>query len=82
MKYDELHTDPETIPKSDMKRLADHIEEYITVLEEVMIIPEDTMNRHGDEIKESLELTKKLIKKLRKGDTSVFKDEEEWENII
>lgn len=73
--------DPENITKSDMNKLAEHIEEYIDMLEEVMIIPSDMKEEHGKRIEKALEVSKKLIKKLRKGDSSVFKDAEDW-NLI
>ena len=73
--------DPENITKSDMNKLAEHIEEYIDMLEEVMIIPSDMKEEHGKRIEKALEVSKKLVKKLRKGDSSVFKDAEDW-NLI
>ena len=66
--------DPESVSKEDMKKLAEHIEEYIEQLKSVMIIPDDVAAEHGDEIVEGLKRTKKLISKLKKGDRSVFKD--------
>ena len=78
---DRNNFDPENITKSDMNKLADHIEEYIDMLEEVMIIPSDMKEEHGKRIEKALEVSKKLIKKLRKGDSSVFKDAEDW-NLI
>lgn len=77
-----MEVDPENIRQSDMDRLADAIETYLHELESVMIIPEDLLEDHGDEMKRSITLTKKLIKKLRKGDRSVFKDPEDWNNVI
>ena len=77
-----MEVDPENIRQSDMDRLADAIETYLYELESVMIIPEDLLEDHGDEMKRSISLTKKLIKKLRKGDRSVFKDPEDWNNVI
>ena len=77
-----MEVDPENIRQSDMDRLADAIETYLHELESVMIIPEDLLEDHGDEMKRSISLTKKLIKKLRKGDCSVFKDPEDWNNVI
>ena len=77
-----MEVDPENIRQSDMDRLADAIETYLNELESVMIIPEDLLEDHGDEMKRSISLTKKLIKKLRKGDHSVFKDPEDWNNVI
>lgn len=73
--------DPDDISKSSMNKLADHIEEYINMLEEVMIIPSDMMEDHEKRINKALEVSRKLIKKLRKGDSSVFKDAEDW-NVI
>lgn len=66
--------DPENVSKDDMKKLAEHIEEYIEQLESVMIIPDDIADEYGKQIEEGLKRTKKLISKLKKGDRSVFKD--------
>lgn len=73
--------DPENITKDDMNELAKHIEDYINLLQEVMIIPPDLLDEHGKRIKRAIEVCEKLIKKLRKGDSSVFKDPEDW-NLI
>lgn len=70
------------ISKEDMKKLANHIENYIDVLEHVMIIPDGVIKDQQDQIKQGIKTSKKLIEKLRKGDKSVFKDEDEFENII
>ena len=70
--------DPDNIKKDDMIKLADAIDEYISLLTEVMVIPDDIERKYGDRIEESIAISKKLIKKLRKGDKSVFKDEDEW----
>lgn len=74
--------DPRDIRREDMEFLAQHIQEYLELLEEVMIIPDEIMDEHGDEIKEGIKRTKKLIEKLKKGDRSVFKDEDEWNSIL
>ena len=74
--------DPENISKSDMNKLADHIEEYMDTLKEVMIIPQDMMDDHGKRINKALEVSEKLVKKLRKGDSSVFKDMEDCNDIL
>ena len=71
---------PETITRADMKKLADHIEEYVMVLQEVMIIPEEIMHKE-EEIKHAIKIVNKLIKKLRKGDKNVFKDADEWNSL-
>jgi hypothetical protein len=61
---------------ADMKLLANIIDEYIMVLEEVMIIPEEII-RDKEEKDEAMKLVKKIIKKLRAGDKSVFNDNNE-----
>lgn len=66
------------IRQSDMNKLADAIDEYTIVLQKIMIIPEDIEKECGSQIREGIKRTNKLIKKLRKGDKDVFKDEDEW----
>lgn len=66
--------DPDNISKTDMNLLADHIEGYLDLLKEVMIIPDELYDKHHKRINESIKRTQQLIKKLRKGDMSVFKD--------
>ena len=75
-----MHDDTVHISKGDMIRLAEHIEDYLEIFMEVFIIPDQLLNRE-DEIYDSIKTVKKLIKKLRKGDTSVFDDEEDIEFI-
>lgn len=70
--------DPDDVRQEDLDMLADHFEEYINMLNEMMIIPDEIMDSQRKQIKEGIEITKKLIKKLRKGDLSVFKDSDEW----
>jgi len=65
--------DPENITKDDMKQLAEHINEYLDVLEEVMVIPEELI-KDEELIKAALKRSRKLVRKLREGDKSVFKD--------
>lgn len=72
--YDKDGFDPNNVDKKEMIKLADHIEEYLDLFKEVMIIPDEIYREHGDKIKESIKRTEQLIKKLRKGDRSVFKD--------
>ena len=74
--------DIHNISQADLDRLADALENYITELKRVMVIPRDIEEEHGDKIRESIHGVQKLIKKLRKGDTSVFKDPEEWNMLI
>lgn len=59
--------------KDEMNTLAQHIEDYLEIFLEVFIIP-DYLREQEDKIYESIQTVKKLIKKLRKGDTSVFND--------
>ncbi len=76
-----MHThnfNPNNITKDDMKRLAEAIKAYVDELENVMVIPDDLVDKYEDEIKEGIKRTRKLIKKLEHGDKSVFKDEDEW----
>lgn len=70
--------DPNNIRQSDMDKLANAIEEYIHVLEDIMVIPQDIKKKYGKDIEAGLSESKKLIKKLRKGDKDVFKSEDEW----
>lgn len=66
--------DPKHADKSDMKRLATGLRKYLDLLDNVMVIPPDVQKKHGDRIEEGIRRTKKLIKKLEKGDKSIFKD--------
>ena len=74
--------DPDNISKEDMNRLADAIENYINLLEEIMIIPEEIIDECGDDVEEGIKRSKKLIKKLRNGDKSAFKDSDEWNSLL
>ncbi len=64
--------DPDNLDDESMKILAEHIEEYLKFLESIMIIPEEIQEKYGDRIQVSKKRVKKLIKRLKKGDTSVF----------
>jgi len=64
---------PEYATKDDMIQLADNINEYLDVLEEVMVIPEELI-KDEELIKAALKRSRKLVRKLRNGDKSVFKD--------
>lgn len=72
---------PEHITKQDMKLIADHLEDFIVVHDEIMIIPEELREKEST-IKDAKGMFKKLIKKLREGDVSVFKDMEDWNNVL
>lgn len=73
--------DPDNIRKGDMNRLAGAIEDYIDELENVMIIPDEILDSSEDKIREAIKRARKLIKKLRNGDKSVFKDSDEWNYV-
>lgn len=62
------NTVEKTLPK-----LGIEIEKYLKLFKKVMILPKKSKDKK--EIIDAIETTKKLIKKLKKGDTSVFKDE-------
>lgn len=70
--------DPNQLDRNQLASLANSIEEYLMLLEEVMIFPEE-LEGNKKEFMGAIKITKKLIKKLRDGDKSVFKsyDEEE-----
>ncbi len=72
--------DPEDISKEEMEKIAEMIEEYLNLLEDVMIIPEELYETHHERIEKGINVTKKLIKKLKKGDRSVFNDSSKWKN--
>lgn len=78
-----MHTfDPENITKEQMRYLADHIEGHVNYFESIMIIPDEIYNECKKEIDEGMKRAKKLIKKLRNGDKSVFKDIDDCNPII
>lgn len=69
-----IEFDPDNVSKDLCKKLASHLENYVSLLEEVMIFPKEMKEKDKMKMKDAVKTTKKLIKKLRKGDTSVFKD--------
>ena len=73
---------PNSYSRDDMKALAMVIENYLDALDDVIVIPEDVQKEHGDEIAAARRECRKLIKKLRAGDTSVFNDPEDWDSYI
>lgn len=64
LNVDELHD------KEFMKGMANALEDYLYALEEYIIIDGIT----EEEYDKAIETLKKLIKKLRKGDTSVYRE--------
>lgn len=79
MAYKEIF-DPDGISNQDMERLANSIETYLMMLEEVMVIPKSIRSKCENDIKNGIKITKKLVKKLRNHDRSVFKNKNEWDN--
>ncbi|MCM1215448.1 MAG: hypothetical protein NC548_13125 [Lachnospiraceae bacterium] len=73
--------DPDHITKEQMNFLADHIERYADELGSSFVIPNELRIEHEDQINEAMKRVRILIKKLRKGDTSVFKDEDEFNSL-
>lgn len=73
----EFTFDPDNVKQSDMNKLADAIEEYKDSLMTVMVIPDEVIKKDRKRLKNGFEVTEKLIKKLRKGDKSVFKEIDE-----
>ncbi len=73
--------DPNSITKNDMENLADGIEEYLDCLKDIIIFPDELKREVKPKMKRAMKTVEELIKKLRKGDKSVFKDEEEWTSI-
>ena len=71
-----MEFNPEDVRKKDCIKLASNIEEYLRVLREVMYIPEELRGKE-EHIHQAIKTCEKLIKKLYKGDTSVFK---EWDD--
>lgn len=64
------YIDPEDISRKDMDAIADAIEDYLEVFTDVMIIPKEI---DKGEVNDALHMCRKLVKKLRKGDKTVFK---------
>lgn len=62
------NTVEETLP-----RLGVEIEKYIKLFKKVMILPKESKEKK--EVIDAIKTAEKLIKKLKKGDTSVFNDE-------
>lgn len=62
-----------------MKKLSNHIREYLELFNEVMII-DGLTGKETRSINKAIETTTKLIKKLKKGDRSVFRDPDDEED--
>jgi len=64
------YIDPKDIDQKDLDILADAIEDYLSMFTDVMIIPKGIDKKN---VEEALDISRKLVKKLRKGDKNVFK---------
>lgn len=71
--------DIDDVSQEDMNKLANIIEEYIDEFEEIMIFPENFLEKHKRDMEVALKRSKQLVKKLRKGDRSVFKKSDRLE---
>ena len=68
----------DSFTKNDMRDFANHLEEYLELYQDCMVLPDDMPKRDKKMIKWAVHKVKELIKKLRKGDIEVFEDPEEY----
>ena len=73
--------DPNNCDQRHMNELAEILEEWLNVVEPSMIIPDDIVDDIGESVKEGKRRIRKLISKLRKGDKSVFVDDDEYSDL-
>lgn len=73
--YSKIHYDGDF--KKKMTKIADSLEEYVNYIKTYIIFN----NMTEDEYNEHIKIVEKLIKKLRKGDPSVF-NIDELNNIL
>ena len=74
--------DPNNCDQRQMNELAEILEEWLNVVEPSMIIPDDIVDDIGESVKEGKRRIRKLISKLRKGDKSVFVDDDEYRDDL
>ena len=79
-KMNHIYDETSHVRRRILELLAGHIERYQTELLSVLIIPEEVSERESD-IHDANLTVKKLIRKLKAGDSSVFKDPDDWEFI-
>lgn len=65
---------PDEISTGQMKRLAEHIEEYLDLFEHIMVVPPELIKERRNVIDPSIKTVRQLIKKLKNGDKGVFRD--------
>ena len=67
--------DPEHISRDTLNKLADHLESFLKLITEIRVAPPEIEKTYGKRIIEGDKRTRKLIKKMRKGETeSIFKE--------
>lgn len=70
------------VSKKDMNLLADSIENFLDFSEDIIIYRRDLDEKLVERLKRGRAYTRDtIIKKLRKGDKSLFKDEDEWVHL-
>ena len=74
--YDSGIVSVDNITRREMSEFADHLEEYLELYLDCMVMPNDMPKRDKKMIKWAIHKVKELIKKLRKGDIEVFDDYE------
>ena len=72
--YDEF--DPDDLTKNQLEQFADHLDNYLEMFQDVMVIPKELLDKEK-EMDIAIGLVKELISKLKKGKKSVFKDMDE-----
>lgn len=80
MKHGDFSLDDVT--KDDMVNMADGIENFLILMREIMIFPDEMKARDIKEINNAIERVEELIVLLRKGKKDkVFKDADDWNSI-
>lgn len=73
--------DPRNITQYHMDKLADCIETFADLMGTIAIVQDGAPKGTQEGLDEGLKRVKILLKKLRKGDRRVFKDDEEWNDL-
>lgn len=80
MKHGDFSLDDVT--KDDMVNMADGIENFLILMREIMIFPDEMKARDIKEFNNAIERVEELIVLLRKGKKDkVFKDADDWNSI-
>lgn len=80
MKHGDFSLDDVT--KDDMVNMADGIENFLIMMREIMIFPDEMKARDIKEFNNAIERVEELIVLLRKGKKDkVFKDADDWNSI-